>query len=156
MQEVMPYNLEHENVNYSLVEQIDKTQFLHNFIDKKYRGDCLFIVLDTCEDRPNKNLKFRDAINDNIGVINDYYGDCQFAVYERMTRLQMPEVNCGNCKYLVRHYSESDNMLGFTILGEGHCIKTSRMKSRKHEDRPYKDGCFEWNDQCRNIIKQLN
>ena len=152
----MPYNLEYEGVNYSLVEQVDKSIFLHNFIDRKYRHDCLFVILTTHKDRPDKEFKFRDNINDNIGFINDYFSDCQFAIYDRMTRLQMPDVKCGNCKHLHRHYSESDNMIGFAILDEGHCCNTSRAKVRKRDDKPYKPDCFEWNDQCRQIVNQLS
>ena len=152
----MPYNFEYEGINYSLVEKVDKSTFLHNFIDKKYREDCLFAILYPYEDRLNKEIKFRDTINNNLGFINDYFYDCQIAIYDRMTRLEIPDKKCGNCQYMYRHYCESDNMLGFVMLQEGHCCKTSRIKTRKIDDKPYKPDCFEWNDQCRQIVNQLS
>ena len=116
----------------------------------------MFAILYPYEDRLNKEIKFRDTINNNLGFINDYFYDCQIAIYDRMTRLEIPDKKCGNCQYMYRHYCESDNMLGFVMLQEGHCCKISRIKTRKIGDKPYKPDCFEWNDQCRQIVNQLS
>lgn len=152
----MPYNYEFNKVNYSLVEQVQIKKFLHNFIDKKYRRDCLFFVLYPKSDRIAKEMKFWDSINRNIGVLNEYYEHCEIAVYDRMTKLEMPEKICGNCKHFHRHYSESDDWIGFVMLQEGHCTNTKRIKTRNVDSDPYKKNCFEWNDRCRQIVKEIN
>lgn len=151
----VPYNLEFDNVKYSLDDIYSTRVLLRKIIDNEFSSTSAFLICyDDERDRP-QHLNFYDVMLDNMGRLLQYYSECKIAVYDRMTPIEHPEKSCGNCKHFCTHYSSGDNFLCLNILQEGHCIGRRRVFKRMKDDKPKDNECFEWNAKCQGVIRTL-
>lgn len=141
-------------VNYTLLGRYKLLTFICKFLDGEFPDTCTYLI--QLPGRKNPKPSHRGAVLRNLEqTFLSLCLDDVIAVYERMSPLQIPEMCCGNCHNFYRHYSGSDLTLNLAPLREGHCTRKGRIFNRAFDDKPANKDCFEWNDECKEVISRI-